>query len=380
MAVSRTITGLNPNSTYHYRVIGANAAGTTTGGDLTFTTAVADSDGDGILDTDEGSGDSDGDGIPDYLDTDSDNDGIPDSVEGNIDSDGDGIPDYLDTDSDNDGIPDSVEGNIDSDGDGIPDYLDTDSDNDGVEDEIENGATNDGDGNHDGIPDRAQSYVVSLQANNSTEYLTIESPLGTTLTGVQATAISSPADVPAGRVLTFGLFDFTINGITPGGATHLTLYLPPEALPVSYLKYGQTPTDSTLHWYEFVFDGSIGAEINANVVTLYFVDAGAGDDILVADGMVVGRGGPLFEISAADDLNTGGRGGGGGGGGCFIDSTRSGAFATDWREGLNCAGLLVLTGLVALSLGRVHHARTEPSRGITCLEAVSKLFLITPKR
>lgn len=46
-----------------------------------FLNPVADSDGDGIPDVDEGTGDTDGDGLPDYLDSDSDNDGVPDGIE-----------------------------------------------------------------------------------------------------------------------------------------------------------------------------------------------------------------------------------------------------------------------------------------------------------
>jgi phosphodiesterase/alkaline phosphatase D-like protein len=38
--VSKAITGLTPNTTYHYRVVGTNASGTGYGADLTFTTAV----------------------------------------------------------------------------------------------------------------------------------------------------------------------------------------------------------------------------------------------------------------------------------------------------------------------------------------------------
>ncbi len=38
-AVSKGITGLYPNMTYHYRVVGVNSAGTTNGFDVTFTTS-----------------------------------------------------------------------------------------------------------------------------------------------------------------------------------------------------------------------------------------------------------------------------------------------------------------------------------------------------
>jgi len=104
--------------------------------------------------------DTDGDGIIDSEDLDSDNDGIPDSQEaGNdpthpVDTDGDGIPDFLDIDSDNDGITDIVEqrgdNSRDTDGDGTPDYLDLDADGDGIKDIVEAGGT---DSDNDGILD-----------------------------------------------------------------------------------------------------------------------------------------------------------------------------------------------------------------------------------
>lgn len=45
-----------------------------------------DADGDGLVDSVEGSGDADGDGIANYLDPDADNDGIYDVDEGTFDS------------------------------------------------------------------------------------------------------------------------------------------------------------------------------------------------------------------------------------------------------------------------------------------------------
>ena len=52
--------------------------------------------------------DSDGDGITNAFDLDSDNDGILNNEEGTGDTDGDGSPDYLDLDSDNDGCYDCL--------------------------------------------------------------------------------------------------------------------------------------------------------------------------------------------------------------------------------------------------------------------------------
>ena len=93
----------------------------------------ADTDGDGIPDSLEGTADPDMDGMPNSSDLDSDGDGVDDSVErrgvcppGN--SDGDLTPDYLDADSDNDGLTDAEERElgtdatlVDSDGDGVSD-------------------------------------------------------------------------------------------------------------------------------------------------------------------------------------------------------------------------------------------------------------------
>lgn len=161
----------------------------------------ADSDNDGITDSDESngesvdpSGDADGDAIPNYRDADDTGvtnnivevDANGDGVWDNYDTDLDGVPDFLDLDSDNDGIWDAVEAdagsvpfgldettgqftlqdpdndglmnfvdtddvtatnptsdlaNPDTDSDGLRDYIDIDSDNDGITDIIESQTT-----------------------------------------------------------------------------------------------------------------------------------------------------------------------------------------------------------------------------------------------
>ena len=179
---------------------------------LNFDVAVdTDFDGDGIDNSDEGTGDLDGDGIADLYDLDTDNDGIPDAVEENKDTDNDGIPDYRDRDADNDGIADVVEAGAsdqdlnfildrladtdtngladfvqttplpitDTDFDGIPDYLDVDSDQDGIPDLLELGGTdedNDGridnavDDNNDGIDDAVLilPFTILFSDNDNT--------------------------------------------------------------------------------------------------------------------------------------------------------------------------------------------------------------------
>jgi hypothetical protein len=127
-----------------------------------------DTDGDTIMDVQEGeeSDDADRDGTPNYRDLDSDGDGIKDRVEAGdgdlltlpVDTDGDGIPDFLDTDSDDDGVKDEVEHGFgsspaDTDGDGIYDFRDPDDDGDGILTEIESGRDGETDSDGDGTPD-----------------------------------------------------------------------------------------------------------------------------------------------------------------------------------------------------------------------------------
>jgi hypothetical protein len=127
---------------------------------LTIAATSADSDSDGLFDTDEAALGTD------PFDADSDDDGVDDGTEvGSLgtptDTDGDELIDALDSDDDGDGIPTSSEdanGNgtpadDDSDGDGIPNHRETDGDDDGVADAadncrfVANPLQEDGDGN-----------------------------------------------------------------------------------------------------------------------------------------------------------------------------------------------------------------------------------------
>ena len=224
-----TATGLEMTSAPFTLALG----GTTT---VNATYKIGDTDGDGILDSEERGPngeaiDTDGDGIPDHLDLDSDNDGILDSVERGTgptprDTDDDGTPDFRDLDSDSDGIADAREANsgatVSSDGtvagpydtngiplavetaagsglvnytindqnqDGTADYLSSDSDGDGISDNAEKGATGipvDSDGDHtpdyldldsdgDGIAD-----AVEAHASNGCISITDVAPLADT--------------------------------------------------------------------------------------------------------------------------------------------------------------------------------------------------------
>jgi hypothetical protein len=216
------------------------------------------------------------------------------------DIDGDGTPDSQDA------FPNDAAEQLDTDDDGIGNNADADDDGDGVSDEAESGSDVNRDGNDDGIADRLQRNVTSLKAYDSETYVTLASPAGTTLTHCQAAGNPASDDAPEGVLFSLGFFDFTINGIPPGGATWLTLYLPEGHTPATYYKYGRTPDDESDHWYEFLYDDvATGAEIDGNVVTLHFVDGDTGDDVLTPDSMVIDLGAPAF---SGDGGNSGSSG------------------------------------------------------------------------
>ena len=174
-----------------------------------------------------------------------------------------------------------------------------DLDQDGINDLIEDGASNNGDGNGDGIPDGQQAHVTSLPNLGDGGYVTLAAPVGTTLVDVKA--VQNPVPPPAGVDLPLGLFSFRVEGVTPGGATTVTLFLPPGMTLSTYYKYGRIPLDlSPLpRWYEFLFDGSTGAEIFADRIVLHFMDGQRGDDDLTVNGVIVDPSGPA-ELSDSD--------------------------------------------------------------------------------
>ncbi|SMD31950.1 Por secretion system C-terminal sorting domain-containing protein [Reichenbachiella faecimaris] len=155
--------------------------------------------------------DSDGDGILGSNDIDSDNDGQTDSDEGDYlnDADADNIPDYLDedivgyVDTNGDGIND----NYDLDLDGVVNALDKDSDNDGIPDILELGLTdadNDGslddgvginDVNTNGLADEYDPNCASgAQAGNATAVF-------------DSFTVGAPTDALGVPGATFALFD-----------------------------------------------------------------------------------------------------------------------------------------------------------------------------
>ena len=275
-------------------------------------------------------------GVPD---TDTDGDGVLDCMDACpfdpgdwLDSDQDGLCDNADADDDGDGVPDGVDPFpldpaewIDTDHDGIGNNADDDDDGDGVPDLVENAIHAGGDGNGDGIPDSLQISVASLYTDDGAHVVTLESDPGTRLSHCEAATDPDPAEEAlAGLEFPYGLFSFTIEDAGVELVT-LKLYLPEDALVSTYYKYGRTPDLASDHWYEFLFDGETGARMDdvdytgpagpagSNIITLHFVDASRGDDILRRDGRIIDLGGPAFHVESNGNTD-----GSSGSGGCFI--------------------------------------------------------------
>ncbi|MDA8746084.1 hypothetical protein N9N28_15780, partial [Rubripirellula amarantea] len=171
-------------------------------------------------------------------------------------------------------------------------YERVDVDNDGVSDEVEDNAPNSGDGNQDGIPDSSQLNVSSLPNSSDSQYVTLQTPIGTSIKNVAAFAPPATADAPEEVTFPTGFFDFEVDGINAGAATTVTFFLPPDSGINTWYKYGLEPGDTSgdEHWYEFLFDGTTGAVFNGNEVTLHFVDGLRGDNDLTENGIIVDPG------------------------------------------------------------------------------------------
>jgi len=164
------------------------------------------------------------------------------------------------------------------------------SDGDGIPAEVEDAGPNNGDGNNDGIPDSEQANVASLPNAANGEYVTIESPEGTSLNNVAAVNVNSlPSEGKPNLVFPYGLFAFDITGIPAGSTVWVRLWFEsPVPEGSEYWKYGPTPDNPTPHWYQIPMEIGNGG----HVIEIPLVDGGLGDDDLTANGIIIDQGGP----------------------------------------------------------------------------------------
>jgi len=170
-----------------------------------------------------------------------------------------------------------------------------DSDGEGIGDNLETGGPNNGDGDGNGTLDVNEDNVATFKDIYGT-WVTIVSAAGTRLKDITFQGNPSPGDAPPGVTFGCGFFGFTIEGITPGGSTIVTIILHSSINVLSYYRYGPTPGNTANHWYEFTYNGETGAQISRQDgkihINLNFKDGSRGDDDLQADGKIVDQGGP----------------------------------------------------------------------------------------
>lgn len=181
--------------------------------------------------------------------------------------------------------------------------IDEESDNDGVPDETESDVPNldgsgTGDGNGDGIQDSEQDNVASLLDATNDSYMTVAASEGTVLNNVSVSATPPEDDVPSPNGVEFpgGYLTFKVQG-EAGAATIVTIFTALEA--ESYYKFGPTPDNPVDHWYEFLYDGTTGAEFLDDRVVLHFVDGERGDADLAANGTIDDPGALAVKVNQA---------------------------------------------------------------------------------
>ena len=186
--------------------------------------------------------------------------------------------------------------------------LKVDSDGDLISDEDENRASGSGDGNGDGTPDRDQGNVVTLDLTKlvgktgSGGTVTLE----TTGANLFISDLFEPFEVDVfgeiiadgnvglgsiGFKLTKSVEVLALGAGEPESFT-VTLFFPSGFLAKTYYNFGPTPDNPDDHLYEFLFDGTTGAEISEDQIVLYFVDGLRGDHDLAVNGEILTLGGP----------------------------------------------------------------------------------------
>jgi hypothetical protein len=175
--------------------------------------------------------------------------------------------------------------------------IDHDSDGDGVNDSVEDDfgdATNFGEAINSparvALASAVDGQAIWLQTDSNLQFRNVHAVFDPGL------GAPPPADFPAGSVA------FELHNVAPGGSATVTMRLPAGTPVNTFYKFGVELTDDPLtplderavdHWYEFLFDGTTGAQISGRTITLHLVDNGRGD----ADprpGIIADPGGPAF--------------------------------------------------------------------------------------
>jgi len=160
-----------------------------------------------------------------------------------------------------------------------------DCDNDGIPDWEKAQAPD----NYGAYPDRFEANIAPLG-----DQAVFIAPPGTQFQDVGSANNPSPSNVPGAATFPEGLFSWQLAGFTPGAAVTVQMLIPDPVNFNDYYIYGPTPDDPTPHWENFTYDGTTGAVVSGQTITLYLVDGQRGDNDLTANGVIEELGGPVF--------------------------------------------------------------------------------------
>jgi hypothetical protein len=106
-------------------------------------------------------------------------------------------------------------------------------------------------------------------------------------------AVATTPAVPSGYSFPYGVFGFITNSCGSSAALTFTATYPAD-LPTDmvFYKFGPTASNTTPHWYTHPF-----TRVDSKTISYTVTDGGAGDDDLVANGVVVDDGGPGFPLA-----------------------------------------------------------------------------------
>ncbi len=150
----------------------------------------------------------------------------------------------------------------------------------------ENAVLFDSDG--DGIPDAVEAAGPFLGAATDSaqaalpiaadgRYVLLETSQGQ-FSDVSAVTVTPPA----GQTAPVGFFDFTVDGLTPGSSTLISITVPDGTLVDDYLKWDGSNNFSSLPF-----------SVNGSVVSLTLTDGGMGDQDGIANGTITDPSGPV---------------------------------------------------------------------------------------
>ena len=179
-------------------------------------------------------------------------------------------------------------------------------DTDGIPSSVESAAPNAGDGNNDNIPDKIQDNVASLVAASS-DYITFASDNSvlldaeTSLIGVSL--IDPPlTNIPADSFFKYGLYKYSVS-LPTGDGVNVAIFLPLDAKPDTFYKFGPTIDNTEPHWYNFSYNAETltgarflgkvkiqstsGKSVERNLVLVSYIDGQNGDDDLIANSIIL---------------------------------------------------------------------------------------------